>query len=75
MMSTAWAAIIAARYRHDVTTARERVAAGSQIAMTRCGAIEYAVKGAGPLVLVVHGAGGGFDQGLLLAQGLIAAGY
>ncbi len=51
-------------YRRDIGPAYERISTGSQIAPTRCGPIEYAVKGEGPPVLVVHGAGGGFDQGL-----------
>lgn len=37
---------------------------------TRHGTIEYLVWGEGPHVLVVHGAGGGFDQGRLLAESL-----
>ena len=40
------------------------MSSGSKIAQTSCGPIEYAVAGDGPPVLVVHGAGGGFDQGL-----------
>jgi pimeloyl-ACP methyl ester carboxylesterase len=62
-------------YRQDVHAARERIAAASQIASTPCGPIEYAVRGTGPPLLVVHGAGGGFDQGLLIAERLIEAGY
>ncbi len=37
---------------------------GCQIVPTRCGPIEHAVSGDGAPVLIVHGAGGGFDQGL-----------
>ena len=40
----------------------------SLLAETRHGAIEYVSWGQGPPVLVVHGAGGGFDQGRLLAE-------
>ncbi|HET6982807.1 MAG TPA: alpha/beta hydrolase, partial [Myxococcaceae bacterium] len=36
---------------------------------------EYASRGSGPPVLVVHGAGGGFDQGLALGERLIDHGY
>jgi 2-hydroxy-6-oxonona-2,4-dienedioate hydrolase len=53
-----------ARYQRDIREARERVSTGSQIAQTPCGPIEYAVTGDGPPVLVVHGSGGGYDQGL-----------
>lgn len=76
LLAAAVAAVIGySRYRQDVHAARERIAAGSQMVSTPCGAIEYAVRGTGPPLLVVHGAGGGFDQGLLIAERLIGAGY
>ena len=69
------AVVIYFRYRYDLRTARARVAQGSQVVMTPCGPIEYAVSGAGPPILVVHGAGGGFDQGLVMAEDVIRKGY
>jgi len=62
-------------YESDIQQARDRVASGSQIVQTPCGPIEYAVVGDGPPVLVVHGAGGGFDQGLDLGKLLAARGF
>ena len=62
-------------YQRDIRHARDRVASGSQIAQTPCDPIEYAVAGDGPPVLVVHGAGGGFDQGLDIAAPLAARGF
>jgi pimeloyl-ACP methyl ester carboxylesterase len=62
-------------YQRDIREARERISNGSQIAQTPCGPIEYAVAGDGPPVLVVHGAGGGFDQGLAFAGPLVASGF
>lgn len=64
-------------YHSDIRRARHRVAAGSKILETACGPIEYAAAGdrKGPPILVIHGAGGGFDQGLDLAQGLIQHGF
>jgi pimeloyl-ACP methyl ester carboxylesterase len=62
-------------YRRDIHRAYERISTGSQIAETRCGPIEYATAGEGPPVLSVHGAGGGFDQGLEIAEPLARAGY
>ncbi|PMR71655.1 alpha/beta fold hydrolase [Halomonas heilongjiangensis] len=56
--------VVTAYYQRDIHQARERVAVGSQVVETPCGPIEYAVAGEGVPVLVVHGAGGGFDQGL-----------
>lgn len=62
-------------YQRDIREARARVASGSQIARTPCGPIEYAVAGDGPPVLVVHGAGGGYDQGLDFARPLVERGF
>ena len=52
---------------------RKRIAeleAERSLAQTRHGEIEYVSWGEGPPVLVVHGAGGGFDQGRLLARAI-----
>ena len=45
------------------------------LAQTRHGRIEYVRWGDGPPVLVIHGAGGGFDQGRLLADAVGGAGF
>src|SRR3990172_6173333 len=63
------------QYRQDMGPARERVSTGSHVAQTPCGQIEYAQVGDGPPVLIVHGAGGGFDQGLYFADPFVQAGY
>jgi MFS family permease len=69
--ATAWgtAALVAlvfglgySGYVADLEQAHRRIAGGSQMAQTACGPIEYAEYGTGPAVLLVHGAGGGFDQ-------------
>jgi 2-hydroxy-6-oxonona-2,4-dienedioate hydrolase len=60
------------RYRADLGQQWERISGHSLIAETPCGPIEYAVAGNGAPVMVVHGAGGGFDQGLDLAGPLLA---
>jgi pimeloyl-ACP methyl ester carboxylesterase len=70
----ATAAIVATRYHLDIDQARARLA-HSSIANTRCGPIEYSRTGEGPAVLVVHGAGGGFDQGESFGAPLVAAGH
>ncbi len=62
-------------YRHDLDAAQQRIASGSQVADTPCGPIEYAIAGEGPPVLLVHGAAGGFDQGLIIGAPLVKAGY
>ncbi len=56
------------QFEADVKAARDRAAAGSTIAQTRCGSIEYQEKGRGEPLLMVHGSGGGHDQGMLFAK-------
>ncbi|MDF2547152.1 MAG: hypothetical protein K0R93_2050 [Anaerosolibacter sp.] len=46
----------------------ERANAKSIVVETDQGTIEYAISGKGDPVLMIHGAGGGYDQGLLLAD-------
>jgi len=62
-------------YHRDIEQARARVASGSRIAETACGPIEYAISGNGPPLLAIHGAGGGYDQGMDLAGALPARGF
>jgi pimeloyl-ACP methyl ester carboxylesterase len=62
-------------YRRDIHRARARVSAGSKIVDTPRGPIEYGIAGDGPPVLAVHGAGGGFDQGLEVASPLVRSGF
>ena len=62
-------------FAQDIAHARERIATGSEVVNTRCGPIEYATAGEGPAVLIVHGAGGGFDQGLAFGETLARSGF
>jgi len=62
-------------YRRDLKAAQARLAGASEVVTTPCGPIEYATTGTGPPVLFVHGAGGGFDQGLALGAPVAARGY
>jgi len=62
-------------YAADIRQARARIATGAAIVRTPCGPIQYAVAGEGPPVLVIHGAGGGFDQGLDIGAPLVRAGF
>jgi pimeloyl-ACP methyl ester carboxylesterase len=57
-----------AAYWHDLRQVEQRLARDSQVTATSLGQVEFTTWGAGPAVLVVHGAGGGFDQGRLVAQ-------
>jgi pimeloyl-ACP methyl ester carboxylesterase len=47
----------------------------SAVISSRFGDLEYAEAGAGTPFLMVHGTGGGFDQGLFFAKRFIEAGY
>ena len=66
---------VSLRYQRDVQAARKRVAAGSRMIETTFGRIEYGDAGHGAPVLLIHGAGGGFDQGLLLGGLLLGEGF
>jgi pimeloyl-ACP methyl ester carboxylesterase len=62
-------------YARDMRAIRDRLAAGSQIVEARYGPIEYTTWGQGPPVLVVHGAGGGYDQGVSIARAFGGDGF
>ena len=56
------------RYRGQMQAAKFRLLSGSEILKTAHGDIEYAVRGEGIPVLLLHGAGGGYDQGLWIGK-------
>lgn len=66
---------IVLRYRRELAAARTAAARNSQIAATAQGPVEYAVCGAGVPLLSIHGAGGGFDQGLANVATFVDAGF
>jgi 2-hydroxy-6-oxonona-2,4-dienedioate hydrolase len=70
--AAAWVSVL---YRRDLARAHERISSGSHLAATSSGPIEYATVGTGPAVLFVHGAGGGFDQGLEFGRALADEGF
>jgi len=57
-------ASVYSRYRLDVRAKLARLQGASLIARTGCGPVEYAEAGSGASLLISHGAGGGFDQGM-----------
>jgi 2-hydroxy-6-oxonona-2,4-dienedioate hydrolase len=59
-------------YSAEMAAARARLQGKSKIFQGRFGAMEYAEAGAGPPLLMIHGTGGGFDQGLDFARPLTA---
>ncbi len=62
-------------YSRDLEAAGSRLEGTSKIAQTASGPIEYAVMGEGRPLLMVHGSGGGWDQGLDFAQTFVGNGY
>jgi len=62
-------------FAHEEACARARLAGRSETIETSFGTLEYAVMGEGEPVLVVHGAGGGFDQGIDMTGTLAGRGY
>ncbi|HSJ25388.1 MAG TPA: alpha/beta hydrolase [Longimicrobiales bacterium] len=63
--------IAAGTFALDMRRAYVRVGGAGQTVATRYGAIEYTRGGHGPPVLVIHGAGGGYDQGQLLVEAVL----
>lgn len=61
-------------FERDLAWARERAAQGSKMVATRCGPIEVQEAGAGVPLLVIHGSGGGHDQGMAWARPLLQQG-
>lgn len=78
-LAAAAAAVTAAPVRRSfdaaLTEARARIAAPAALAATRFGPVQWAEAGDGPPVLMLHGTGGGFDQGLLFCRRLASAGW
>jgi 2-hydroxy-6-oxonona-2,4-dienedioate hydrolase len=71
-LAGAWA--IRARFERDLALAAQRAAEGSTIVDTRCGPIEVQQAGEGPPLLMIHGSGGGHDQGMAWARPLAQQG-
>lgn len=70
------AVLVYRRCRRDIRTSQAQLKSGSsQVVDTDCGPIEYATFGEGAPVLVVHGIFGGFDQGLVVAQGNVGGNF
>ena len=62
-------------YYNDLQNAELRIINRSSVMQTRSGALEYAVTGQGPPIMMIHGTGGGFDQGLRFSNELIENGH
>jgi 2-hydroxy-6-oxonona-2,4-dienedioate hydrolase len=69
------AVAIGALFVRDLSHARARLEGRSQTISTSLGDMEYALLGQGAPALVIHGAGGGFDQALDMIGPLADDGY
>jgi 2-hydroxy-6-oxonona-2,4-dienedioate hydrolase len=60
--------LVSAAYFSDIGHAYDRVSGKSTVIPSPYGNIEFTEGGSGPDILVIHGSGGGYDQGELLVQ-------
>ncbi|PWV99005.1 pimeloyl-ACP methyl ester carboxylesterase [Hoeflea marina] len=67
--------LVLAAYRRDMAAVAARLAADGRTVETRAGRIEFASGGEGPALIVLHGAGGGHDQGRLIAAVFADCGF
>lgn len=63
--------LFSAAYFWDMNRAYGRVCGKSTVIPSPYGDIEFTEGGSGPDVLVIHGSGGGYDQGELLVQAVL----
>ncbi len=71
LLGTGWAT---GAYRATVAAASQRLNGAVLTAPTRWGTHGYAVAGRGAPLMMVHGTGGGWDQGLRFGAGLVRRG-
>lgn len=84
MKTAAWASLVLGllvaalwtgwRFQQDIERATALSAAGSQVVDTACGPIEFQSAGHGAPLLIIHGSGGGHDQGMAWALPLARQG-
>lgn len=68
------ALVIGTRFEADLAVAATRAAQGSVVVATPCGPIEVQQAGDGAPLLVIHGSGGGHDQGVAWVRPLVQQG-
>ncbi len=66
--------LVYSRYQRTMSLAYQRISSGGRMIETACGPIQYTEFGEGAPMLIVHGAGGGYDQGEYFAK-LIGGNY
>ena len=63
--------LVGAAYLSDMNRAYDRIQGKSTVIPSPYGDIEYTEGGSGPPVLVIHGSGGGYDQGELVVEAVL----
>jgi 2-hydroxy-6-oxonona-2,4-dienedioate hydrolase len=74
-VALAGAGYTAGAFREARVQTQSRLFGQAKVIEARAGALEFAVAGDGPPLMMIHGTGGGFDQGLLFAAGLRQRGF
>lgn len=74
-LALAGGAFAGGAFREARAQAENRLFAQAETMESRAGALEFAVAGEGQPLMMIHGTGGGFDQGLLFAAGLRRRGF
>ena len=69
------AAAVYIAYWRDMRVRQKILIGESRIHRTRHGPVEFATWGGGPAVLVLHGAGGGYDQGVSIGRAFGGEGF
>jgi len=62
-------------WQRDMRAIEAQLGGGAHVIQTDLGPVAYAAGGQGAPVLAIHGAGGGHDQGRLLAEAFLPDGY
>jgi len=68
-------AFIGWQYQRDMRGIEAQLAGSARVIQTGSGPVAHATGGQGAPVLAIHGAGGGHDQGALLARAFLPDGY
>ncbi len=69
------AGFVGISYKRDLDRAVDQISHGATMIDTVAGPIEYAERGSGYPLLSIHGAGGGYDQGLSNVADLVGEGF
>ncbi|MCC5968995.1 MAG: alpha/beta hydrolase [Pararhodobacter sp.] len=69
------ACVVALVFLRDIRALQSRLSAAAEVTITALGPVSIEVGGRGAPVLAIHGAGGGHDQGRLMAEAFLPDGH